>query len=72
MVSNGGFKSHVTFPVIENLLRKDYPNLTLIPPDDMPRPQKPPAVGAKDQATDAMIAALKEKGCQAVISGNGG
>lgn len=72
MVSNQGFKSHVTMPVIENLLRENYPNSKLIPPADMPRAQKPPAVGAKDQATEAMIAALKEKGCQAVISGNGG
>ena len=72
MVSNQGFKSHVTFPVIEDLLRKDYPNLKLILPDDMPRAQKPPAMGAKDRATEAMVAALEEKGCQAVISGNGG
>jgi len=72
MVSNQGFKSHVTMPVIENLLRKNYPNSKLILPADMPRAQKPPAVGAKDQATEAMIAALKQKGCQAVISGNGG
>jgi hypothetical protein len=72
MVSNQGFKSHVTMPVIADLLRKNYPNVKLILPDDMPRAQKPPAVGAKDQATEAMIAALKEKGCQAVISGNGG
>jgi len=72
MVSNGGFKSHVTFPVIEKLLRQQYPNLKLIQPADMPRSQKPPAVGAKDRATDAMIAALKQKGCQALISGNGG
>ena len=72
MVSNQGFKSHVTMPVIEGLLRKNYPNSKLILPADMPRAQKPPAVGAKDQATEAMIAALKQKGCQAVISGNGG
>ena len=50
MVSNQGFKAHVTMPVIENLLRKNYPNSRLIPPADMPRAQKPPAVGAKDQA----------------------
>ena len=72
MTSNEGFKAHVTFPVIEDLLRKKYPNLTLIPPTDMPRAVKPPAVGAADADTDAMIAALKQKGCQAVISGNGG
>ena len=72
MVSNGGFKAAVTMPVIEDLIRQNYSNVKLVSPADMPRPQKPPAVGAKDRATEAMIAALKEKGCQAVISGNGG
>jgi len=72
MTSNQGFKSHVTFPVIENLLRQKYPNLNIIPPEDMPRAVKPPAEGATDPDTDAMVSALKEKGCQAVISGNGG
>ena len=72
MTSNQGFKAHVTFPVIEKLLRQKYPNLKIIPPEDMPRAVKPPAEGAEDPDTDAMTAALKEKGCQAVISGNGG
>jgi hypothetical protein len=72
MTSNQGFKSHVTFPVIEELLRQKYPNLKIIPPEDMPRAVKPPAEGVTDPATDAMTAALKQKGCQAVISGNGG
>ena len=72
MVSNGGFKFHVTFPVIEDLLRQNYPNSKLIPYTDMPRSQKPPEMGTTNRATDAMIAALKQKGCQAVISGNGG
>lgn len=72
IVSNRGFKSHVTMPAIEKLLRQKYPNVKLIVPDDMPRAQKPPAVGATDPGTDAMIQALEEKGCQALISGNGG
>jgi hypothetical protein len=72
LTSNEGFKAHVTFPVIEDLLRQKYPNLRLIPPAEMPRAVKPPAVGATDTATDAMIDSLRQKGCQAVISGNGG
>jgi len=72
MTSNQGFKAHVTFPIIEDLLRQDYPNLKIIPPEDMPRAVKPPAEGASDPATDAMVTALRDKGCQAVISGNGG
>ncbi len=72
MTSNEGFKSHVTFPVIEDLLRQKYPNLKLIPPADMPRAQKPPAAGTDDKATDSMIAALAQRGCHGIISGNGG
>jgi hypothetical protein len=72
LTSNQGFKSHVTFPVIEKLLRQKFPNLKIIPPDDMPRAVKPPAEGVPDPPTDAMVASLKQKGCQAVISGNGG
>jgi hypothetical protein len=72
MTSNQGFKSHVTFPVIEKLLRQKYPNLKIISSEDMPRAVKPPAEGVPDPPTDAMAAALKQKGCQAVISGNGG
>ena len=72
MTSNQGFKAHVTFPVIEKLLRQKYPNLKIIPPEDMPRAVKPPAEGAEDPDTEAMTAALRQKGCQAVISGNGG
>ncbi len=72
MTSNQGFKAHVTFPLIEKLLRQKYPNLKIIPPEDMPRAVKPPAEGAKDPDTDAMTAALRQRSCQAVISGNGG
>ncbi len=72
LTSNQGFKSHVTFPVITALLRQKYPNVKIVLPEDMPRAVKPPAEGAKDPATEAMTAALRQRGCQAVISGNGG
>ncbi len=72
LTSNQGFKSHVTFPVITALLRQKYSNVKIVLPEDMPRAVKPPAEGAKDPATEAMTAALRQKGCQAVISGNGG
>ncbi len=69
---NGSFKSYVTSPVIENLIRQKYPTSKVIPAAEMPRSQKAPASGTTTPQTDAMIAALKQKGCQAVISGNGG
>ena len=72
MAINGSFKSYVTSPVIEDLIRKKYPSLKVIPAAEMPRSRRAPAAGTTDPGTDAMIAALKQKGCQAVISGNGG
>ena len=72
MVINGSFKSWVTAPVIENLLKKRYPTVKVMPAAEMPRSQNAPAWGTTTPEADAMIAALKQKECQAVISGNGG
>ncbi len=72
IVINGSFKSVVTAPLIETLLRNKYPSAKIIPYTEMPRAQKAPAPGTTTKETDALMAALKEKGCQAIISGNGG
>jgi ABC-type amino acid transport substrate-binding protein len=71
MAINGSFKSWITAPIIEDLLHKRYPNAKVIPFTDMPRSDRPPGPTTNPSA-DAMIAALKQKGCQAIISGNGG
>jgi hypothetical protein len=72
MVINGSFKSWVVAPVIEDLLKKKYPTIKVVPFSEMPRSQKAPAVGTTTPETDALIAALKKNSCQAVITGNGG
>jgi hypothetical protein len=72
MVINGSFKSWVTAPVIEDLLKKKYRTIKVIPFSKMPRSQKAPARGTTTPETDALIAALKQNGCQALVSGNGG
>lgn len=69
---NGGFRGDESFPVIEKMLRERYPTVKLIPYTEFPlttiasfHPEK------KEQTLAALRAALKEKGCDAVIAGNG-
>jgi hypothetical protein len=69
---NESFKSNVTFPVIRELLRKNYPGIKIIPYNEMPKHHPMEDQGATNEGSDALIAALKEKGCDAVISGNAG
>jgi hypothetical protein len=71
-VKNNSFKSWVTGPLYEKLLTEKYPTVKVIPNTEMPIASKAPAPGKTDERTDAMIAAFKEKGCDAVIVGNGG
>ena len=71
--TNRLFKYEVTFPVIEQLLKEKYPNSKVIPFNEFR------VIGNQDLAGDARVKALQElgaqflkRGCQAVISGNGG
>ena len=69
---NESFKANVTFPVIRELLKKKYPGIKVIPYTEMPRHHMMEDPGITNAASEALIAALKEKGCDAVISGNAG
>lgn len=71
-VINSSFMSWVTAPLYEKLLAEKYPTAKVIPSSEMPRARKYPNPGVTDKDTEAMIAVLKEKGCQALIVGNGG
>jgi hypothetical protein len=69
---NGGFRGDESFPIIEKLLRERYPTVKFLPYTEFPlstiaslHPEK------KEKTLAALRAALKEKGCDAVITGNG-
>ena len=69
---NGGFRGDESFPMIERLLRDRYPTVKLIPYSEFPlatvasfHPEK------KQETLAALREKLKEKGCDAVITGNG-
>jgi hypothetical protein len=68
---NGVFKGDQTFPVIRRLLEQRFPGLKIIPFTEFPH-----APGSDDPAQQRerarrMAALAGEKGCDAVISGNG-
>jgi hypothetical protein len=65
MVSNSSFKVNITMPAIAEALKKNYPGIKVIPYTEMSS-----AFSGSDW--DAMPAEFKSKGCNAVISGNGG
>jgi hypothetical protein len=69
---NRSFKSNVTLSVIAESLLKKYPTAKVIPYTEMPRSFKAPAPGTTSPEQIALATAFKEKGCDAVISGNGG
>jgi hypothetical protein len=65
LVSNNTFKVNVTMPAIADALKKNHPGLKIVPYTEMPT--------AFSRANwDAMPAEFKSKGCDAVVSGNGG
>lgn len=70
-VWNGVFKGDQTFPLIRELLKEKFPGIKIIPYTEFPfrhGGDNP----TQQKALAAQIAALaREKGCNALISGNG-
>jgi hypothetical protein len=69
---NGGFRGDESFPIIEKMLRERYPTVKLIPYTEFSLctisslyPEK------KEKTLKALRIELEEKGCDAVITGNG-
>ena len=72
LVANGSFKSNVTLSVIAELLSKTFTTAKVIPYTEMPRSFIVPPPGTTTAERTALEVAFKEKGCDAVITGNGG
>ena len=72
LVANGSFKSNVTLSVIAEWLSKNFTNTKVIPYTEMPRSFNAPPPGRVTEERTALETALREKGCDAVITGNGG
>ena len=69
---NGAFRGDETFPVIEKMLKERYPTVKLIPYTEFSLVMVPSLHPEKKEKTLAILRAeLREKGCDAVITGNG-
>ncbi len=64
-LSDGIWEDHRTFPLIRELLQRQFPTAKIIPYTEFD-------VGRAEMETDSNIALLVKKGCQAVITGNAG
>ncbi len=70
---NGGFKADVMFPIIEKMLRERYSNVNVVPFTEFPAVTIDSLeLAKKEQTLEAVRAALVAKGCDALITGNGG
>ncbi len=64
-VSDAMWQGDRTFPVIRELLLKQFPTAKVIPYTEFPQ-------GEKDMDSDNLVKIAKQKGCQAAIVGNAG
>jgi hypothetical protein len=65
MVSNSAFKVNITMPAIAKALQEKYPGVKVVPYTEM-------ATAYSGSNWEAMPGQFKTKGCDAVVSGNGG
>jgi hypothetical protein len=72
MVWNNAFKSDVTLPAIGQALKKQYPDLKVVQYTDLPNAFLPEPPGTPRKQSEALQTAYRLKGCNAVVTGNGG
>ncbi|MDP6342500.1 MAG: hypothetical protein QF491_03120 [Alphaproteobacteria bacterium] len=69
---NGDFKGNFTFPVIRELLHERYRDVTVVPYTEFPYSTIRGTPEHQREVDAQMIALARDKGCDAVIAGNGG
>lgn len=70
-VWNGVFKGDQTFPVIRQMLKERFPSITIIPYTEFPFRHGGDNPTQQNQLAAEIAAMAREKGCDALISGNG-
>ena len=68
---NGVFKGDETFPIVREMFRKKFPATKIIPYTEFPFFPGDDRPHAQQEVARQIAALAKEKGCDAVISGNG-
>ena len=69
---NGDFKGDFTFPIYRELLKERYKDVKIVPYTEFPFSTIRGTPEHQRKTDSQMIALAKEKGCDAIISGNGG
>ena len=69
---NGDFKGDFTFPIIRELLAERYEGIKIVPFTEFPYSTIRGTAEHQRDIDAQMLALAKEKGCDAVIAGNGG
>jgi hypothetical protein len=68
---NGVFKGDYTFPIIREWLKAKFPRVKIIPYAQFPYFHGADSPEKQRELASAIAQAAKEKGCDALISGNG-
>lgn len=68
---NGVFKGDQSFPVIRRLLQQRVPGLKIVPYTEFPHSAGSDHPAKQRELAQQMATLAKQKGCHAVISGNG-
>jgi len=71
-VWNEDFKGDIMFPMYRELLRERFPDVNIVPYTEMPFAVLKGTPSYQREVLQQIIARLKEKGCDALITGNGG
>ena len=70
-VWNGVFKGDLTFPIIRKLLKAKYPGVKVIPYTEFYHLPGSDVPAHQRELARQIVATAREKGCDALISGNG-
>ncbi len=70
-LSNGHFRADVSFPIIRELLQKRYPGIKVIPYTEFPIHWLRGSTEDILKLDETAVALVVQRGCDAVIVGNG-
>ena len=68
---NGVFKGEETFPVMREMFRRRFPQTTIVPYTEFPHFPGDDRPQAQQEVARQIAQLVREKGCDAIISGNG-
>jgi hypothetical protein len=71
LMAIGAFRTNETMPVLEAALKAKYPRAKVVPYSEFPL-YVPSSLYYPGEYRDAVSLAIRAKGCDAVIAGNGG